>query len=246
TPTTVGVNVWPWPARSPAKPVTSSAAEVVISAPSPLLSVSRFSSTTSTPSRPPAAPSTAANANVRTPATFWRRSRSMPTNRPIASARARRASVGTGGHVERSAPMPVLYARAGGRPSRCGQGNRPHGRLDPCGPPARSRCPWCCPRRDAESAPDRFHHRVGGVHDRGGERRRRRLRGRGAAGPRRRRPGRHLGVAVPGPPRVRRPPPRPSGALALVPAAGRGAGLDLPLEPEPEQSALPRPLPCER
>jgi len=31
-PTRVGVKVWPWPASSPAKPVTSSVAEVVISA----------------------------------------------------------------------------------------------------------------------------------------------------------------------------------------------------------------------
>jgi len=46
-------------------------------------------------SSPPTAPSTAANANVRTPATFWRRSRSMPMKSPMASASASRASVGT-------------------------------------------------------------------------------------------------------------------------------------------------------
>lgn len=106
TPSTVGVKVWPRPASTPANPVIISAADVVISAPSPVWMVSTLSRITSTPMRasaskekespssPPAHPSSAAKAKVRRPASFRRRSRSIPMNSPIADASASRARVG--------------------------------------------------------------------------------------------------------------------------------------------------------
>jgi len=105
-PTRVGVKVWPWPASSPAKPVTSSVAEVVISAAPAAperVEVQQDHQDTQEAdgeeaevlAEQSAHRSTAANANVRTPATFWRRSRSMPMKSPMASASASRASVGT-------------------------------------------------------------------------------------------------------------------------------------------------------
>ena len=50
------------------------------------------------PSSPPTAPSTDANANVRKPASLCRRSRSIPMNKPMARAKPSRASVGRYGH----------------------------------------------------------------------------------------------------------------------------------------------------
>ena len=106
TPSAVGVNVCPRPASTPANAMTASAADVVISAPSPVRIVSTLSRTMRMPTSPsassaklwpsmlPMAPRTATNAKVRSPACFWRRSRSMPTKSPIANANASRASVG--------------------------------------------------------------------------------------------------------------------------------------------------------
>ena len=106
--------------------MTRSAADVVISAPSPVRMVSMLSTTVRMPSRPrassaygsprrpPAAPSSAAKPKVRRPASLRRRSRSIPTKSPIASASARRASVGAYGRSPGSTV--IRYSGCGGSP----------------------------------------------------------------------------------------------------------------------------------
>lgn len=103
--TAAGEMVWPWPQSTPARQVTSMAAEVVSSAPCPARSVCTLSSTASTPtsarhssatgmpSRPPSAPSMQMKPKVRSPASLPRRSRSSPISRPSARLSASRTRI---------------------------------------------------------------------------------------------------------------------------------------------------------